>query len=530
MLRSAQRTAQFSRRLANLAVAATVALMAGCAALGPATAPSPASGDLTAEALATPSDGNCRRWYGALDEAIEHGNVRDAGAVRIAGFPQLRVDRFAASFRDSLAPRAADGNARAQLTALLDYLRELDTEARLFEMANLPGASRAALKLPPDTQLRRLLDACSSEVTSETLARVDSVAALANKLAVPDHYADWKRALGLYPLTSIPFLHGVNVWQQEIAGRFAHAPAHAEPTTRYLPSIINSTLDDTAVQRFAAGPRNALGIPQLAASDWSALLAQYAPVFDIETPKGAGANARSHTDHFGALRFTTNDTPGIDIDNPVAYQRIAFTRYRGQTLTQLVYSIWFPERPASQMIDLLAGHLDGVMIRITLDERGIPLLVDSIHSCGCYHLFFPTPRLSPRPAPQSHMEWAFIPATLPLLGAGQRVQLRLASASHYLVDIRPFDNVLRAADIRYGLRDDNELRSLPIMNAGHKSVFGNDGIIDGSERGERFLFWPMGIASPGAMRQWGTHATAFVGRRHFDYADLIEQRFEFKPE
>ena len=109
-------TAQFSRLLACLAVAATIALMAGCTALGPATAPSPASGDLTAEALATPSDGNCRRWYGALDEAIERDNVRDAGAVRIAGFPQLRVDRFAASFRDSLASRAADGNARVQLT------------------------------------------------------------------------------------------------------------------------------------------------------------------------------------------------------------------------------------------------------------------------------------------------------------------------------------------------------------------------------------------------------------------------------
>ena len=530
MLRSAQRTAQFSRLLACLAVAATIALMAGCAALGPATAPLPASGDLTAEALATPNDGNCRRWYGALDEAIERDNVRDAGAVRIAGFPQLRVDRFAASFRDSLAPRAADGNARAQLTALLDYLRELDTEARLFEMANLPGAARAAFKLPPDAQLRRLLDACSSEMTRESMVGADAVATLANELMAPDHYAGWKRALGLYPLTSLPFLHGVNAWQREMAGRFAHAPAHAEPTTRYIPSIINSTLDDTAVQRFAAGPRNALGIPQLAASDWSALLAQYAPVFDIETPKGAGANARSHTDHFGALRFTTNDTPGIDIDNPVAYQRIAFTRYRGQTLTQLVYSIWFPERPASQMIDLLAGHLDGVMIRITLDERGIPLLVDSIHSCGCYHLFFPTPRLSLRPAPHSHMEWAFVPATLPVLAAGQRVQVRLAPASHYLVDIRPFDNVLRAADIRYGLRDDNELRSLPIMNAGYKSVFGNDGIIDGSQRGERFLFWPMGIASPGAMRQWGTHATAFVGRRHFDDADLIEQRFEIKPE
>jgi hypothetical protein len=35
----------------------------------------------------------------------------------------------------------------------------------------------------------------------------------------------------------------------------------------------------------------------------------------------------------------------------------------------------------------------------------------------------------------------------------------------------------------------------------------------------------MGIAEPGAMRQWGHQATAFVGIRHFDDPDLIERYF-----
>jgi hypothetical protein len=35
----------------------------------------------------------------------------------------------------------------------------------------------------------------------------------------------------------------------------------------------------------------------------------------------------------------------------------------------------------------------------------------------------------------------------------------------------------------------------------------------------------MGIASAGAMRQWGHHATAFVGRRHFDDPNLLDERF-----
>jgi hypothetical protein len=35
------------------------------------------------------------------------------------------------------------------------------------------------------------------------------------------------------------------------------------------------------------------------------------------------------------------------------------------------------------------------------------------------------------------------------------------------------------------------------------------------------LEWPTGVSSPGAMRERGRQAIAFVGRRHFDDADLM---------
>jgi hypothetical protein len=66
------------------------------------------------------------------------------------------------------------------------------------------------------------------------------------------------------------------------------------------------------------------------------------------------------------------------------------------------------------------------------------------------------------------------------------------------------------------------------LGPGRASAFGPDGLVRGTERPERHTFWPMGIASAGAMRQWGRHATAFVGRRHFDDADLLEKRFRFE--
>jgi hypothetical protein len=58
-----------------------------------------------------------------------------------------------------------------------------------------------------------------------------------------------------------------------------------------------------------------------------------------------------------------------------------------------------------------------------------------------------------------------------------------------------------------------------------RSLFGSDGLVAGSERPERWLFWPMGVPSAGAMRQWGHHATAFVGRRHFDEPGLLARYF-----
>jgi hypothetical protein len=75
------------------------------------------------------------------------------------------------------------------------------------------------------------------------------------------------------------------------------------------------------------------------------------------------------------------------------------------------------------------------------------------------------------------------------------------------------------------VEEEDALRSLPLPGGGTRSLYGPDGLVAGSERPERQYFWPMGIVSAGQMRQWGHHATAFVGRRHFDDADLIERRF-----
>lgn len=76
----------------------------------------------------------------------------------------------------------------------------------------------------------------------------------------------------------------------------------------------------------------------------------------------------------------------------------------------------------------------------------------------------------------------------------------------------------------YRYADDDALRWLA-EGAGQRSLFGADGIVAASARGERFPFWPIGVPNPGAMRQWGRYATAFIGRRHFDDPDLMDKSF-----
>ena len=100
--------------------------------------------------------------------------------------------------------------------------------------------------------------------------------------------------------------------------------------------------------------------------------------------------------------------------------------------------------------------------------------------------------------------------------------MRIAPGTHYLEEL-----TVSTADCGapYAWRDYDELRALADGDGRQRSVFDSAGFIAGTDRAESWLFWPMGIQRAGAMRQWGRHATAFVGRRHFDDARLMEQRF-----
>jgi len=459
----------------------------------------------------------CAQWYRALDREIDSAGTRDAQHSRVPGFPYLRVDRMLASLRGRAAA------SEHALHAFAERLLELDLESRRHEIDNLPRASIDALPgMGPDFTrghvMRRTRD-CGRLLREIDLAKPQARAALLAAAQVPDDYSAALRTLGLYPLARIAFAAGVRRWEQERVAVFrGDVPAAAALTrVRYAPSASQALPRATVAGLLAGAMFDPLGQPALSEREFHLLASTYAPSFDI-------AIADDY-DRFGLLRWRRGaEAPEVEAAAPAVYIQPAYTRYGGRVLLQIVYTLWFPERPPQGEPDIYAGRLDGIVWRVTLAPDGEPLLYDSIHPCGCYHKFFPTPRARPRPAPDALEEWAFVPQTLPRLAEGERPVVSIASGTHYIERVA----VVQGLDslVRYAFHGYDELRSMPRFDGGKRSAFGADGLVAGTERAERFLFWPMGIASAGAMRQWGRHATAFVGRRHFDDADLVERRFE----
>jgi hypothetical protein len=455
----------------------------------------------------------CAEWFRGLDARVDQARVRDAGAWRVPGYPYLRADRFTASFRD----QAPDDEGKFQ--AWVTRMRALDADARVVELRNLPEASLQALGVSRDEAADRSR-ACGELLASNDLADVPQRLQLAERTQVPDNYNGWQRALGLYPLTRLPFSSGVDDWHEEVVETFRQSAAgtlEAGTVMRYRPAGAPDRA--AAAAALTQAPIDALGIPQPTAAQLDALFAAHAPVIEVETT--------GDFDRIGALVWADGPAPEVDDSAPVVYRKLAYTRVGGETLLQLVYTAWFSERPHDSSFDLLAGRLDGIVWRVTLDREGEPLLYDTMHPCGCFHMFFPTSRAEPVPAPEKRIEWAFFPATAPVLSEGQRIAIRLATRSHYMVGIAATAAEEGSA---YVYADYDALRTLPLPAGGTRSVFGPNGLVPGTERGERAFFWPMGVPSAGAMRQWGHHATAFLGRRHFDDADLIERRFTLLPD
>lgn len=471
----------------------------------------------------------CRKALRTGDDAVESAGVRDAEAARIDGFPYLRTNRFLASFRNEpLSPPA--------LKAWIDRLAALDRQGRRVEAANLPPDVKARLDADLHETAGDAGRKCLDVLREHDLSRPEGIALLRRNARVPDNYSTLSRLAGLYPLTSIGVAAGFGLWKastREDFRRFDEARTTGS-WAFYRPAVSSGsgrTATDAEIAAIIEGSRdNALAIPEPREAALLAVIERFAPIWRVER---AGPADDIGTPIWREGRHRPEAT--IDTRHVVGFARLSHTRFDGKILPQISYTIWFPERPKTSGLDILGGPLDAVIWRVTIGLDGRPLVYDTIHACGCYHLFFPVPPVKKRQTPEDRdlREEAFVPAPGPAPGPGERVVVSLMAGSHYVTAVSLAASTGRSDRfyrlIPPGEVPDWELRSAALPEAqggGRRSLYGPDGIIAGTERLERFLLWPMGITSPGAMRQWGNHPTAFVGRRHFDDPDLLERAFE----
>src|SRR6185436_15714955 len=103
---------------------------------------------------------------------------------------------------------------------------------------------------------------------------------------VPDDYRLASRVLGLYWLTRIPFAEGIRRWEETTRATFQSSAAPADAGVlryvRYAPEPGDRLTRAQAARVLERVAENPLRIPEPSEDELKALLAAYAPSFEID--------------------------------------------------------------------------------------------------------------------------------------------------------------------------------------------------------------------------------------------------------
>lgn len=187
--------------------------------------------------LPPPKDrGTCIRFFDELDRRLDEHGEADAEAARIVGFPELRVDRFLASFVDKRP-------AGASYAAWIERLRALDETARRIEWRNLPAGVAAGLQPPFGLAAETAIDLCGRVLAEHDRLSPARRSRLFEQAVVPDAYSAWQRVFGLYPLTRWAIVEGIGRLHRELRQPFitdAEPWPRTGPWLRYAPPALAS--------------------------------------------------------------------------------------------------------------------------------------------------------------------------------------------------------------------------------------------------------------------------------------------------
>jgi len=186
----------------------------------------------------------------------------------------------------------------------------------------------------------------------------------------------------------------------------------------------------------------------------------------------------------------------VDPDSPVIYtDRRTFETFRG-IFTNLVFRIHFEKVPFSLIpFHLTAGSNSGILVIITLNAQGQPILVTNAGTCGCYAVVIPTSNLPEDALPKKWPDQGFITVygeTLPALLnydniKAPRLLIRLRPGVHRVIDIAVVEEqtlirLNQSHRVLTPLESVENLEKIP-LNGEHTSFYHDTGIRKGHVKG-----------------------------------------------
>ncbi len=440
-----------------------------------------------------------------------HG-VTDAAARHTSASPFLRFNSMILNDLDAAIDQANDESLRRQAAEVLRGAYGLGAASTDNELDRLPSVALKELALrggsdPSSKAIKARFSKASASALERDLAEIAKLSAseLRWKLVsirwgvepLPDDRARLGRQL-LFNFATLPAL--IAIGDQE-----AKLPEKIQDKTR------------------KAFGRVVVWRPGKGAGDTP--LSRFAPKIVMEWPV-----KRSYSEKFdriGAVRLSGSRGKievGVDVSKPVLYGYESEASIHGKRYTQLNYVWWHSERPAMEVDDPVAGHIDGATLRITLDGKGLPAIVESSLNCGCGHEVFVSKSLEasaqrafggPMRGKRLAVEKAlfgkhdlvvvetFEPPVSPI-----RPTVYLAAGYHEVCRVMFSEPAKEAKteiveDHAYRIQDYGALDRLALGD-GIASMFGADGLVHMAGRPEGYLFVGTGILSAGQPRKRGT--------------------------
>ena len=299
---------------------------------------------------------------------------------------------------------------------------------------------------------------------------------------------------------------------------------------------------DERVARESEFEQSVAWLPDLTGHD--DLATRLAPAIIMESPK-----ERSYPPEFDRVGevYLTGQAQDINVNvntsRPMIYWYTSEAKIHDRRYSQIVYSWWFPHRPAMEKNDPAAGHIDGDTFRITLDSKGQPAVFEVMQSCGCGHLVYVSESLEqtaekqfgkPKQAGKLAVEKENGKHDLQVMGAVSVPADKPRPVVYVMAGYHSVANVTcqeHAAEIKgvlekhaFEVRAYGTLERLPLGD-GIASMFGPDGLVHNAGREEGWLLAPTGMLSAGQPRKRGTQKIRW-DEYSFDDPHLLEKALQ----